>query len=98
LCLLLNELHCLFFKFFVIPLSMFSHVNTPPWTHYRQSVNYCPLFILASPVQLLPRKVLIFGVFRANSDYEVRWYGKCRIIQRLSATVSDSAENNHLSG
>ncbi|WP_218640940.1 hypothetical protein, partial [Paenibacillus odorifer] len=42
------ELHCLFFKFFVIPLSMFSHVNTPPWTHYRQSVNYCPLFILAS--------------------------------------------------
>ncbi|WP_218641532.1 hypothetical protein, partial [Paenibacillus odorifer] len=25
-----------------------SHVNTPPWTHYRQSVNYCPLFILAS--------------------------------------------------
>ncbi|WP_218640764.1 hypothetical protein, partial [Paenibacillus odorifer] len=31
-----------------VPLSMFSHVNTPPWTHYRQSVNYCPLFILAS--------------------------------------------------
>ncbi|MEK4107568.1 helix-turn-helix domain-containing protein [Paenibacillus sp. FSL R10-2791] len=23
-------------------------MNTPPWTHYRQSVNYCPLFILAS--------------------------------------------------
>jgi hypothetical protein len=49
-------------------------------------------------VQLLPRKVLIFGVLRANSDYGVRWHGKSRINQRLSATVSDSAEHNLLRG
>ncbi|OME00108.1 hypothetical protein BSK64_24075 [Paenibacillus odorifer] len=48
---------------------MFSHVNTPPWTHYRQSVNYCPLFILASQESLFARKEAIEATFGPQRRY-----------------------------
>ncbi|WP_218642162.1 hypothetical protein, partial [Paenibacillus odorifer] len=72
------------------PLSMFSHVNTPPWTHYRQSVNYCPLFILASPASLFLKKSTLLGVFYANSDSGVLSHPKSGELLHIRSAVSDS--------
>ncbi|WP_175620043.1 hypothetical protein, partial [Paenibacillus odorifer] len=52
---------------------MFSHVNTPPWTHYRQSVNYCPLFILASHLLQVAQFSLIYGIYTVHSPLVARF-------------------------